>query len=239
MANRKKIQFINDNTVDVLRTMSNSKVTYEQQTKEHAIKMFLLGKELIEHPPHIPIRTLGQTLNINYVEISLAKTVAKKMKCDLEEYINYCENTLKTWEWKKIKNSFSTKKMSKTVSQALQFYSYIKAYFENPDLYPERHDIVNQLNMIRKLINRYIPIETKISDEAYLRYSECSCCGSYPPPEEGYKLRIKEGWDNKHILYPICTDCIETNKKPDTALLLKLYSFYALELETAYRNMII
>jgi hypothetical protein len=74
-----------------------------------------------------------------------------------------------------------------------------------------------------------VPLAEAIYDTAYLKYSECCCCGEYPPPENGFML--KQYKNDTYIQYPICDRCEEDGKEPDTERIMRMYAGYAINLE--------
>lgn len=227
---------------DILKAMADTAVRHLNNHKEHTLAMFKIGSELTKHPTSIPIRQLGVMLGINYVEISLAKSLAKKFECDEIKFKEYCESTVQSWQWKRVKH-FKPKSYSAhkdTIAERLsQMYESVKLYiWQHKENTPELKDVHEQLHRIRKSINKFVPAQNVIFDENFIRYHSCCCCGDYPPPPEGYHVEQMNDGTLNYVKFPVCNACLEERKAPDYKMIASMYASYSINLEEALEGLI-
>lgn len=91
-----------------------------------------------------------------------------------------------------------------------------------------------ELKSIRDKIDRVIPPKYNLSDDNYIKYYVCACCGATARPD-GHELRQYN--DIIWLHYPICKDCATAQAHPSLERLFYMYANYALNVEKAYEQL--
>lgn len=229
-----------DNTT-IIKSMADLIGQFKEDEKKKVVAYFEMGKQLCLMQTHLTIRQIGLITGLNYVDLSLAKTLAKKFNHDVIEFVNYCENDLKSYKWTKIKNSIkkATVKSSTILSEQENLYVQVVrllnkiAKLSNK----EQLEMHEELNKIKSLINKTIPNTASISDLNYIKYSDCCCCGEYNPPIDGYNLQYFSEPELMRVAFPVCDKCLASKSTPNVSSVMKLYAAYALELEDAFTGL--
>lgn len=166
-----------------------------------------------------------------------AHFVAREFNYELDDFVKAFD----TWEAKrKTFNGFykfiggkpTTKRYreSKSIEHSLESMKrYILKYRDDPERSPK---IIESLKNVRATVNRLVPPVDGLLDGNYLQYYDCSGCGAYPPPPEGYHV-VECGSVGPRMRYPMCPDCLREGKEPDYKKVADMYMNYAYNLEYA------
>jgi hypothetical protein len=227
--------------IEELKSMADAIVRNENSKKDYSISMFRLGVELVTEPTSIPIRQLGVMLGLSYVDISMAKTIAKKFDYDEERFCEFCIKDVMSWDWGKIKSRIS--KVSKGRSDVKKhidgMYRVVRNYISSRQYDPESvKETMYALHNLRKKIDKFVPRYETIFDENFIKYYECCGCGSYPPPPEGYDVFAANDTTLKHVKYPLCKECQENERQPDYKRVAEMYATYSTNLEEALEDLV-
>ena len=93
---------------------------------------------------------------------------------------------------------------------------------------PENRNLYDQLDSVRRVIERHVPISEDITDELYIRYYDCCCCGE-PALPEGNELSVAKGV--RHLKYQKCKKCTEEDSPPDPWKVATMYATHAITLD--------
>ena len=185
----------------------------------------------------IQMRPLADALNVKPVVLSMAKSMAKKFDCDIDKFMIEVDKLGGEISWNRLTQLLAKKRRSsqeiiKGLKQLALYVITIANEAQSMDS-DERSRVYDEFKSVRKVLDKHAPYVDEVADKNFLRYSACCCCGTYPPPAEGFNLAEKQHTMGYRIFYPVCNNCKNNGIQPSDALIADMYAGYAYGLEQA------
>lgn len=199
---------------------------YEQikNNQVYCNKMFKIGSLLLSGQITTGEAIIITDLDIDKINEALA--VAKHYRLRPDDFTTDCEKL--NWNWDLVVDYVVTKTKPTEVSGDFLENAIRKLclkYETTKDV-----EILQQLNRIEVLINRYKPPIKIDSLDEYLRYYDCLGCGIVAPPT-GHQLYRHPV--NPSVQFPLCENCFELNIVPGWNKIAEVYLNYILLNERA------
>ena len=201
-----------------------------------ATKMFEIGCGMLRQKTKISMRDMGKILGMNYAKLSIAKTVASRLNCDVEKFrrlfietgsTNFDSFAKELLGSKGAKASRGTASLRKVLDKVRKILASARATTD-----PAQEADITILKQIRDAIIKQYPLDEQVTDPNYIKYSPCCACNDVAIPPSGNKVLLLD--DMQHIAYPLCETCFDENKPPDYKKVLELYAGYALNMQRAF-----
>lgn len=194
-----------------------------EQRKDEALSLFKLGKILNETTINISINYLSEKTGVGANRLKMCMKLAEAIPDESMFHVEWAEIEHATFD--KLYSKLVGRKEKKKPLGKVKVWDTMKELFQELDLPETRYEAMEILKDIRSKINKKVQSDLTIADKEYIKYYECSCCGSYPPPEHGYIISETEG-----MFYPICESCYVKEEPPDYKRIAKMYSNYSISL---------
>jgi hypothetical protein len=202
----------------------------------HAIAMFRVGELISGKSRRKPSsHELARELNINRRYLKEASTMATTFGRDIRVFAKYLRvNDIRNWSTavkeasvKKLRVQMNNIKSSKLTFIKNMLNSYMKSAVDNPEGAVKERAMILEL---RERIRRFFPDALTLSDDNYLPYSDCVCCGE-TPPKDGHSLSEYLNPEGISMKVPVCLECTKTEKQPNPDKISALYANYARNLD--------
>jgi hypothetical protein len=196
----------------------------KDQRKEEASMLFKLGASINSSKSGIVLGVIADQSEVSKQRLKMCCKLAGSLNNNYERFLE---------EFDKIELATFDKLYSKLVSQRNRRKVLATDKLKNILLQMEteledadtRYYSMEALRALRKRISNKLDVDMTIADKDYVKYYECSCCGLYPPPEDGFEL-IKVD----DVSVPICDNCFAHNNSIDYKRIIKMYYNYAIQL---------
>lgn len=214
---------------DVLNNILYLSASTQELPQMIADKMFKIGVLLNMGKIQMTHKELSVYTNIPREQLTKAKRIAKDFDNNIDEFRKaFKESNSKSWKtyvylyFQKTKEVDFTNLLS-TITQK------VRPLLTHLIMNPANVDVYRSLATLRDVITRVVPLDMRLFDGNFLKYSECACCGEYPPPVDGFFL--KQHKNNLYLQYPICAHCEEEGKEPDMTRVAEMYARYSINME--------
>jgi len=200
------------------------------QHEEEKIKLlFKLGQIFYQNKSSLHPRAICEILNISSGAFSEVYKTAQRHQTYESFKKEYEEWDCHSWNTYQIHLRNLKKKDIDPMPVKNEVKSLIASFNAEYDKKSE-----DALIEIRGMIDKAVAVREESVDVEYLRFYSCVGCGDSNPPEKGWELFAAK--EEKHIIYPLCPECIDKKRNPDPVKIAIMYADYALNLERAYRR---
>ena len=203
----------------------------KSNSRLEARRLFEIGCVLNKDGIEMTTRDIAALLKISTRTLDEVKRLAKKFECNPTLF----ENDMEYGGFRSFgaiyKHYFGEKPQAGPTewNKAKEEIHVLLRYYKQ---FPGNKELREALRQIRDSITRALPLQMQINDKIYMKFCECSCCGSEEYPEEGFDLARHPVYS--YIEYPICESCREIKAEPDINKLFFLYANYAMSIDKAY-----
>jgi len=222
----------------VVSSVSASMDVIANNQKNNAIRMFKIGCMLVKgdkEDEEMPsLREIGKYVGVNFRNLSIAKTMARRYDCDVDTFVKEYERVGAS-SWTTMANKVLRNKrkyISKSVgNKTFKKITDLIVRYNNGEMNKEEAE---ELLLLRDKIVKHLPANRKLFTEEGIRYSMCGCCGNDDIPPEGWEIVVHE--DFHYIEYPICPECSKRNAKPSWEILAKIYALHNSRMQEFYEE---
>lgn len=215
---------------DIIGNMTLMQGRNKQLPREIALNMFRMGVLANKAQGQMTIREIADIVGIHFKGVSYAKTAAKRLDFSEEKFLEYYDEK-KCVSWNSFLNKFMPrKKVDHKMPDKVK--KRLSAYMRQMKEDGWDSDARKALEEMRDILVMHLPLRESIADWRYIKYYECCCCGAYPPPQDGWDLRVYK--DFHHVKYPICQECMAENRPPVKDKLIAMYAGYAINMDVLY-----
>lgn len=215
---------------EVISSLNELVSAVKEYPRQEAERYFEIGCVLVKSSSELTFREMSKILNIHTFTLSTAKTIATKLECNKEKFIEILDR-MGTWEKVSKEIMPRPKKNYKDILEESFKKTRAVAYKLKED--PSDMDALSSLIAMRDMLNRIIPPVDEIFDKNYLLYYPCVCCG-VEAVNDGHTIKVHKKYD--YLRYPFCNVCNDENNEPDMTLVAIMYANYAIITERAYNK---
>jgi len=215
---------MSDTNFGLVANVQSTFMLLKDQRRDEALMLFNLGAMLNKSTAGVTIAAIAEQTGVSKNRLKMCSKLAEALKNDLEIYkVEFDKIELATFD--KLYAKFVTNRVRKKPSSADRLRVVLKQMELDMEDADTRYFAIDALKGIRRRINNHIPPELTLADKEYIKYYECTACGSYPPPDDGYEITYVDD-----VPVPVCGNCLKTDEHISMKRVAKMYHNYSIQM---------
>lgn len=196
----------------------------KNQRKEEAEMLFILGKTINESNAGITIAAIADQSGVSKNRLKMCCKLAESLNNDEDKFDEEFDKIeLATID--KLYSKFVTAKNRKKVTAADRLKDVLQHMERELEDTDTRYYALEALKGIKRRIAVHVPPDMTLGDKEYLKYYECTACGAYPPPDDGFQITHVDD-----VPVPVCEKCFLNGEVISMKRVAKMYHNYSIQM---------